>query len=157
LARGESPADLQSPPFVYIGNRHAEKAFRQSWRIDGGPCSPRVLYRTLELPDKNPLRDAHDAAVRAAYGMKPNDDPLAFLLALNQQVAAREAAGEAVVAPGLPPCVTDAGRRRWEDQSRPPEGMPASPQRKQGRTEALACAAGARRFRPPRLAGGRPR
>ena len=46
--------------------------------------------------------------MRAAYGMKPKDDPLAFLLALNQAVAAREAAGEPVVAPGLPPCVTDA-------------------------------------------------
>ena len=68
-----------------------------------GPCSLRDLYRTLELPGKNPLRDAQDAldaAVRAAYGMERGADPLAFLLALNKDVAAREAAGEDVVAPG---------------------------------------------------------
>jgi hypothetical protein len=62
--------------------------------------------RTLETPGKNPLRDAHqqlDAAVRAAYGMKPKQDSLAFLLALNRSVAAREAQGQPVTAPGLPP------------------------------------------------------
>jgi hypothetical protein len=45
--------------------------------------------------------------VRAAYGMKAKDDPLAFLLALNKAVAEREAAGQPVTAPGLPPCVSD--------------------------------------------------
>ena len=85
--------------------------------------SLRDLYRTLDLPGKNPLRDAQDAldaAVRAAYGMKPKDDPLAFLLALNQAVAAREAAGEPVVAPGLPPCVTEAAAFITEDCVRAP-------------------------------------
>jgi hypothetical protein len=72
--------------------------------------SLRDLYRTLELPGRNPLRDAHqwlDAAVRAAYGMGAKDDPLAFLLALNKAVAGRETQGQPVTAPGLPPCVTD--------------------------------------------------
>jgi hypothetical protein len=72
--------------------------------------SLRDLYRTLDTPGANPLRDAHDAldeAVRAAYGMKKNDDILAFLLALNHEVAAREERGEPVVGPGLPPCVKD--------------------------------------------------
>ena len=58
--------------------------------------------------------------MRAAYGMKAKDDPLAFLLALNQEVAAREAAGESVVAPGLPPCVTDAAAFVTEDCVRAP-------------------------------------
>jgi hypothetical protein len=74
--------------------------------------SLRELYRTLETPGKNPLRDAQealDAAVRAAYGMKPKDDPLAFLLALNGELAGREASTQPVVGPGLPPCVKDAG------------------------------------------------
>jgi hypothetical protein len=87
-----------------------------------GPCSLRDLYRSLDLPGKNPLRDAHaalDAAVRAAYGMKAADDPLAFLLALNGEVAAREAAGAAVVAPGLPPCVTDPAAYITDDCVRP--------------------------------------
>lgn len=72
--------------------------------------SLRDLYRTLDLPGKNPLCDAQqqlDAAVRAAYGMTAKEDPLAFLLALNKAVAGREAEGQPVTAPGLPPCVTD--------------------------------------------------
>ena len=51
----------------------------------------RALYRTLELPGANPLKDAHaalDAAVLAAYGFSAKAD-LAQLLALNQQVAAK--------------------------------------------------------------------
>lgn len=38
----------------------------------------------------------------AAYGFKPKADLLAQLLDLNQQVAARIAAGDPVTAPGLP-------------------------------------------------------
>jgi hypothetical protein len=49
------------------------------------------------------------AAVRPAYGMKAKADPFVFLLALNQDVAARETAGDGVIALGLPPCVEDAG------------------------------------------------
>ncbi len=67
--------------------------------------SLRDLYRTLEEPGANPLRDAQarlDEAVCAAYGMAADADPLAFLLALNQACAAREAAGEAITPPGLP-------------------------------------------------------
>ncbi len=67
--------------------------------------SLRDLYRTLEDPGSNPLRDAQarlDAAVRAAYAMHKEADILAFLLALNQTCAAREAAGEKITPPGLP-------------------------------------------------------
>ncbi|MBE7495463.1 MAG: class I SAM-dependent DNA methyltransferase [Verrucomicrobiaceae bacterium] len=67
--------------------------------------SLRDLYRTLEVPGANPLRDAQDkldAAVRAAYGMTKSTDVLAFLLELNHACAAREKAGEAITPPGLP-------------------------------------------------------
>ncbi|MDR3403161.1 MAG: N-6 DNA methylase [Chthoniobacter sp.] len=67
--------------------------------------SLRELYRTLEEPGTNPLRDAHtrlDTAVRAAYGMAPDADPLAFLLALNLKLASKEKAGEKITPPGLP-------------------------------------------------------
>ena len=70
----------------------------------------RALYRTLELPGANPLKDAHaalDAAVLAAYGFDPKTDLLAQLLDLNQSVAAKIAAGQLVTAPGLPPIITD--------------------------------------------------
>ncbi|MBB5235860.1 class I SAM-dependent DNA methyltransferase [Deinococcus budaensis] len=71
---------------------------RQGWSL-------RDLYRTLDTPGKNPLRDAQerlDAAVRAAYGMPAGADVLAFLLALNARLAAAEGRGEAIVGPGLP-------------------------------------------------------
>jgi hypothetical protein len=55
--------------------------------------SLRDLYRTLEQPGDDPLREAHarlDAAIRAAYGMARDVDPLAFLLELNFACGAKE-------------------------------------------------------------------
>lgn len=69
-------------------------------------ASLRELYRSLELPGQNKLRDAHlalDKAVRVAYGMKQDEDILGFLLKLNQKLAAKEAKGEKIGGPGLPP------------------------------------------------------
>jgi hypothetical protein len=59
--------------------------------------------------------------VREAYGMKANEDPLQFLLTLNFAVAEREAKGLPVVAPGLPPCVTDASQFITDDCVKIPE------------------------------------
>jgi SAM-dependent methyltransferase len=70
----------------------------------------RELYRSLELPGDHPLKDAHetvDDAVRIAYGITPEQDPLAFLLDLNAQVAAAEAKGETVRGPGLPSFISE--------------------------------------------------
>ena len=67
--------------------------------------SLRALYRTLDTPGANPLREAHtrlDTAARAAYAMPKPADPLAFLLALNLTLAAKEKAGEKISPPGLP-------------------------------------------------------
>jgi hypothetical protein len=66
----------------------------------------RAVYRTLELPGANPLKDAHavlDAAVLAAYGFSAKKDFLAQLLKLNLDVAARIATGQPVTSPGIPP------------------------------------------------------
>lgn len=65
----------------------------------------RALYRTLDLPGKNPLRDAHaalDKAVLAAYGFSAKGDLLEQLLNLNTQVAQRLANNQPVTAPGIP-------------------------------------------------------
>lgn len=65
----------------------------------------RGLYRTLDLPGKNPLRDAHaelDAAVLTAYGFSASTDLLEQLLALNHSVAEAIASGTSVQAPGVP-------------------------------------------------------
>lgn len=82
----------------------------------------RAVYRTLELPGKNPLKDAHaalDAAVLAAYGFSARKDLLGQLLALNLDVAARTDAGEPVTAPGVPPCHPDPERLVAPDCIRP--------------------------------------
>jgi len=73
----------------------------------------RAVYRTLELPGKNPLKDAHvalDDAVLGAYGFSPKKDLLGQLLALNLDVAGRIDAGRPVTAPGIPPDYPDASR-----------------------------------------------
>ncbi|HPA16144.1 MAG TPA: class I SAM-dependent DNA methyltransferase [Verrucomicrobiae bacterium] len=65
----------------------------------------RALYRTLELPGANPLKDAHaalDDATFGAYGFNPKKDLLAQILDLNLAVAARIERGEKVTAPGVP-------------------------------------------------------
>jgi hypothetical protein len=85
--------------------------------------SLRDLYRTLDLPGNNPLRDWQDAldeSVRSAYGMKAKADPLAFLLDLNHQLAASEKAGTRIIGPGLPPCVTEPADFITTDCVQPP-------------------------------------
>lgn len=67
--------------------------------------SLRELYRSAELPGRHPLDEAQeelDAAVRVAYNMRSNVDPLKFLFDLNQQLAEQESKSGAVVGPGLP-------------------------------------------------------
>ena len=85
--------------------------------------SLRDLYRTLDTPGLNPLRDVQlelDAAVRAAYGMKAKADVLAFLLDLNHRLAAAEKAGTPIVGPGLPPCVQEPADFVTTDCVQPP-------------------------------------
>jgi hypothetical protein len=88
-------------------------------KIKGGL---RAVYRTLELPGKNPLKDAHaelDSAALDAYGFSADDDLLAQLLALNLAVAARIEAGEDVTSPGVPPVYPDAASLITDDCIRP--------------------------------------
>jgi hypothetical protein len=84
----------------------------------------RALYRTLELPGANPLKDAHaalDTAVLTAYGFSAKKDLLAQLLALNQQVAAKIEKGEPVMPPGVPKNYPDAKKLVTGDCIRPAE------------------------------------
>lgn len=78
----------------------------------------RELYRTLDLPGANPLKAAHDAldsAVRDAYGMGSKDDPLTFLLALNEELAEKEDRGTPITGPGLSELVDDPSAYITED------------------------------------------
>jgi len=63
------------------------------------------VYRTLELPGRNPLKELHgglDEAVMRAYGFSAKKDLLSQLLELNLEVSRREKLGERVVGPGVP-------------------------------------------------------
>ncbi|WP_394993150.1 DNA methyltransferase [Emticicia sp.] len=69
--------------------------------------SLRDLYRTLEKPGRNRLRELHeilDTAVGECYGFEKGGDILTQLLALNLQVSE----AENPTPPGLPACVQDA-------------------------------------------------
>lgn len=84
----------------------------------------RALYRTLELPGKNPLKDAHaalDAAVLDAYGFSPAKDLLAQILALNLEVAARIERHDPVTSPGIPPTFPNPATLITTDCIRPAE------------------------------------
>jgi hypothetical protein len=79
--------------------------FRRKRMANSETLTLRDMYRTMELPGKNPLKDLHtalDKAVMAAYGFDEKKDVLAQLLTLNETVAAKIEAGEAVTAPGVP-------------------------------------------------------
>ncbi|MCP4590864.1 MAG: class I SAM-dependent DNA methyltransferase [bacterium] len=89
-------------------------------KITGGL---RAVYRTLELPGKNPLKDAHaalDQAVLAAYGFSPSADLLKQLLDLNLEVAERIDRGKPVTAPGVPPSYGDPAALITDDCIQPP-------------------------------------
>jgi len=78
----------------------------------------RDLYRTLDKPGANPmkmLQDGLDDAARRAYQVPKGADPISYLLALNEEMAAKEEAGLSVVGPGLPPSVSDPNTFVTED------------------------------------------
>ena len=125
-ARNEGgPSLLTSAPTALI--RAVAEAAREVRRVRAGALRSlkgglRALYRTLELPGANPLKDAHaalDAAVLAAYGFDPKQDLLAQLLALNLAVAAKIDHHEPVTAPGLPPGFPEPEKLVTEDCIRP--------------------------------------
>ena len=102
----------QSPTHAQVkAVAEAARALRALRReiMQANGWSLRDLYRTLETPGTNRLRDAQaalDSAVRAAYGMKEKEYPLAFLLRLNLELADKEAQGEKITPPGLPSFTT---------------------------------------------------
>jgi len=66
-------------------------------------CGITQLYNQFFHEPASQLAKLHkklDQLVAQAYGIKPKDDPLKFLLGLNTEVAEREAQGLPVVGPG---------------------------------------------------------
>ena len=80
--------------------------------------SLRDLYRLLEQPGKNPIKDLHEAldkAVMNAYGFSDKQDILSQLLALNLKAAETEKKGGKVQPPGLPEWVKNKEEYVTED------------------------------------------
>ena len=115
----QSPTKKQIDAVAAAG-REVRRVRQEALKIiDGGL---RAVYRSLELPGKHPLKDAHaalDAAVLAAYGFSAKDDLLKQLLDLNKIVAAKERAGEPVTAPGVPSSYGDPSSLITDDCIRP--------------------------------------
>ncbi len=102
----QSPSDAQVEAVAAAGRRVRAERETALKSIKGGL---RAVYRTLELPGKSALKQAHvdlDTAVLTAYGFDAKKDLLAQLLALNLSIATREAANDPVTAPGIPPTYT---------------------------------------------------
>ena len=115
----QSPTPKQVEAVAEAGRKVRHVRTQALSEMDGGL---RALYRTLELPGTNPLKDAHaalDATVLAAYGFNPKRDLLAQLLALNQAVAAKIESGEPVTAPGVPKNYPDPKKLVTEDCIKP--------------------------------------
>ena len=116
----QSPARTQVQSVAEAGRevrRVRAEALRQ---MKGGL---RALYRTLELPGANPLKDAQAAlntAVLAAYGFSAKKDLLAQLLALNHAVAQRIDKGAPVTPPGIPATFPKPETLLSDDCIRPP-------------------------------------
>jgi len=78
----------------------------------------RGVYRILEKPGKNKLKELHtelDNAVIEAYGFDTKKDILQQLLDLNEKVAKAENEGKEVQSPGLPNWLTERSRYISDD------------------------------------------
>ncbi|SFW74597.1 DNA methyltransferase [Luteibacter sp. UNCMF366Tsu5.1] len=98
----QAPSDEEILDVAKAGHRLRELRRKATTDAEGGL---RALYRTLDIPGRNPLRDAHDQLDRAvlkAYHFGPAPEVLEAILALNLRVAERIAAGERVQEPGVP-------------------------------------------------------
>jgi hypothetical protein len=98
---------------VAVAARHLRKT-RADLMAENG-WSLRALYQAAEVDGPHPLNDAQaalDEAVRVAYGVPQDQDPLAFLFELNKLVAEDEEKGRRVRGPGLPDGL-DPKDARW--------------------------------------------
>jgi len=80
--------------------------------------SLRDVYRLMEQPGKNILKDLHEAldnAVMEAYGFSKKKGILIQLLELNSYLSALEDKNEKITGPGLPPIVKDTSKFINED------------------------------------------
>lgn len=106
----QSPSTAQIDAIAVAGQEVRRVRAQALTNTNGGL---RDVYRTLELPGENPLKEVHAAlneAVLGAYGFSPKRDLLAQILDLNQKVSQRIETLQPVCAPGLPTCYKTPNR-----------------------------------------------
>ncbi|MCU0972350.1 MAG: hypothetical protein MUF80_00085 [Burkholderiales bacterium] len=111
----QAPTSAQIEAVASAGREIREIREKAVAEMKGGL---RALYRTVDNPGQNPLKDAHavlDAAVLAAYGFSAKRDLLAQLLDLNMRVADAIDRGQRVVPPGIPPAYADQSKLITDD------------------------------------------
>ncbi|NBB81019.1 MAG: N-6 DNA methylase [Verrucomicrobia bacterium] len=99
------PQSPTSGKIMEVADRARDLRALRKRLIDEHSMSLRAIYRTLEQPGSNPLKQAHanlDDAVKAAYGFASGKSILEQLFELNGEVAALEEDGRAVQGPGIP-------------------------------------------------------
>jgi len=98
----QDPTEAQVAAVAEAGR--AVRRTRETLMADNG-WSLRQLLQAAEVEGSHPLKNAQaglDAAVADAYGIPEGQDPIEFLLELNQLVAEDESQGRKVRGPGLP-------------------------------------------------------
>lgn len=99
------PQDPTEQHVAQVASAGRELRRIRSLLMQANNWSLRELYQASEVEGAHPLKHAQaelDTAVREAYGVPGDQDPLAFLLELNQLVTEDEAQGRKVRGPGLP-------------------------------------------------------
>lgn len=105
----QNPSQEHVEAVVDAARKVSEVRTKATRTVKGGL---RGLYRTLDLPGENPLRDAHmtlDEAVREAYGFSKDRNSLTQLLELNLDLARKLDKGADVSGPGVPASYRNAG------------------------------------------------
>lgn len=108
----QDPTDDQITAVAVAGR--ALRGARDTLMAENG-WSLRQLYQAAEVEGPHPLKDAQaalDVAVANAYGLPPDQDPVSFVLELNELVAEDEEQGRKVHGPGLPDHL-DPKDARW--------------------------------------------
>ena len=117
----------QSPTSVDVGLvAEASRALRAARGkfMQEAALNLRKLYRLTELPGRNSLKTAQadlDEAVQRAYGMRPKENALPFLLSLNAELFSEEREGGFVQAPGPPSTVGDLRQLVSKDRMEAPQ------------------------------------
>ena len=107
------PQNPTSEQVINVASAAVELIKVRRQLMDKNQSSLREIYQHLEQTKNTKLHQAQenlDSKVCSVYGIQNNEEPLKFLFELNLEVANREANNQSVIAPGIPPFITNYGQ-----------------------------------------------